>query len=147
MLCAALTSLLESRQVSSVTSLAARQPVLSLLGCQLSHLTKIGFFFFFFFSSCFQLNNDSDTAARVKRSSSLSDLYSRRSWVSSVKSRSLLGTAITWIQFFKLPDRTRCSYSAVTLLATGLCFSSRLNDSYKFFVFSSLGEKRLGGKE
>lgn len=48
MLCAALTSLLESRQVSSVTSLAARQPVLSLLGCQLSHLTKIGFFFFFF---------------------------------------------------------------------------------------------------
>lgn len=109
-----------------------------------SHQNRL---FFFFFNSCFQLNNDSDTAARVKRSSSLSDLYSRRPWVFSLKSQSLLGTAISWIQFFRLPDRTRCSYSAVTLLATGLCFSNRLNDSYKFFVFSSPGEGRLGGKE
>lgn len=39
------TSLLASRQVSSVTSLA--HPVLCLLGCQLWSLTKKGFFFFF----------------------------------------------------------------------------------------------------
>lgn len=94
------TSLLASRQVSSVTSLAVRHPMLCLLGCQLSSLTKKGFFFSsFFFNSCFQLSNDSDTAARVKRSSSPSELYGRRPWVSSLK-ESLLGPAISWIQLF-----------------------------------------------
>lgn len=89
-------SLLASRQVSSVTSLAVRHPMLCLLGCQLSSLTKKGFFFF---NSRFQLSNDSDTAARVKRSSSPSELYGRRPWVSSLK-ESLLGPAISWIQLF-----------------------------------------------
>lgn len=71
-----------------------------------SHQKKAFLFFFFFFTSHFQLSNDSDTAARVKWSSSLSDFYGKRPWVASLKSQSLLGIAVGWIQFFNLTDRT-----------------------------------------
>lgn len=99
-----------------------------------------------FFNSCFQLSNDSDTAARVKRSSSPSEFYGRRPWVSSLK-ESLLGPAISWIQIFNLTDGMRRSSSAMYLLAQGLCFSNRLVDFCKYLVFRSLGEGRLGGNE
>lgn len=92
--CFAPTCLLASRQVSSLTSLAVRHPVLCLLGCQIFRLTSDRLFFFFL-NSCFQLSNDSDTAARVKRSSSLSELYGRRLWVSFLK-ESLLGPATSF---------------------------------------------------
>lgn len=128
------TSLLASRQVSSVTSLA--HPMLCLLGCQLWSLTKKGFFFFF--NSCFQFSGDSDTAARIKWSSSPSELYSRRPWVSSLK-ESLVSPAIKWIQFFNLTDGKRHSSSAVYLLAQGPCFSNRLNDSWSTLYPETLG--------
>lgn len=137
------TSLLASRQVSSVTSLA--HPMLCLLGCQLWSLTKKRLFFFFF-NSCFQFSGDSDTAARIKWSSSPSELYSRRPWVSSLK-ESLVSPAINWIQFFNLTDGTRYSSSAVCFLAQGLCFSNRPNDSNEDFVLRNPGEGRLGGNE
>lgn len=99
---------------------------------------------FFFFNSRFQLSNDSDTAARVKWSSSPSELYSWRPWVSSLK-ESLLAPAISWIEFFNLSDGGRCSSSAAYLLVYGLCFSDTLNDPYKYFVFRSIGDGRLEG--
>lgn len=102
--------------------------------------------FFFFFNSCFQFSGDSDTAARIKWSSSPSELYSRRPWVSSLK-ESLVSPAINWIQFFNLTDGTRYSSSAVCLLAQGLCFSNRPNDSYEDFVLRNPGEGRLEGNE
>lgn len=67
---------------------------------------------FFFFNSCFQFSGDSDTAARIKWSSSSSELYSRRPWVSSLK-ESLVSPAINWIQFFNLTDGKRYSSSAL----------------------------------
>lgn len=104
--CCAPTSLLTPRQVSSVTSLAVRQTASAMpawLPTFSSHQKRL---FFFFFNSHFQLSNDSDTAARVKWSSSLSDFYGKRPWVASLKSQSLLGKAVGWIQFFNLTDRT-----------------------------------------